>query len=82
VLVNLTLDRESCKLLEDPEIITRGFIHNQAGDELMDAARQMIKGAVRNADGDLQGDLQQAVKSFLFNKTRRRPTVFVTLSKS
>jgi ribonuclease J len=82
VLVNLTLDRESCKLLDEPEIITRGFIHNQAGDELMEAARQMIKGAVRNANGDLQGDLQQAVKSFLFNRTRRRPTVFVTLSKS
>jgi ribonuclease J len=82
VLVNLTLDRESCKLLDEPEIITRGFIHNQAGDELMEAARQMIKGAVRNANGDLQGDLQQAVKSFLFNKTRRRPTVFVTLSKT
>ncbi len=82
VLVNLTLDRDSCKLLDEPEIITRGFIHNQAGDELMEAARQMIKGAVRNANGDLQGDLQQAVKSFLFNRTRRRPTVFVTLSKS
>jgi ribonuclease J len=82
VLVNLTLDRESCKLLDEPEIITRGFIHNQAGDELMEAARQMIKGAVHNANGDLQADLQQAVKSFLFNKTRRRPTVFVTLSKT
>jgi len=82
VLVNLTLDRESCKLLDEPEIITRGFIHNQAGDELMEAARQMIKVAVQNANGDLQADLQQAVKSFLFNKTRRRPTVFVTLSKT
>jgi ribonuclease J len=82
VLVNLTLDRESCKLLDEPEIITRGFIHNQAGDELMEAARQMIKVAVHNANGDLQADLQQAVKSFLFNKTRRRPTVFVTLSKT
>jgi ribonuclease J len=82
VLVNLTLDRDSGKLREDPEIITRGFIHNQAADELMEAARQMIKGAVRNANGDLQADLQQAVKSFLFNRTRRRPTVFVTLSKT
>jgi ribonuclease J len=82
VLVNLTMDRESSKLLDEPEIITRGFIHNQAGDELMEAARQMIKGAVRNANGDLQADLQQAVKSFLFNKTRRRPTVFVTLSRT
>jgi ribonuclease J len=81
VLVNLTLDRASGKLREEPEIITRGFIHNQAADELMEAARQMIKGAVQNADGDLQTDLQQSFKSFLFNRTRRRPTVFVIVSK-
>ena len=82
VIVNLTLDRDSHKLREEPEIITRGFIHNQSGDELMEAARQMIKGAVQRADGDLEGDLQQAVKSFLFNRTRRKPTVFVTLSRT
>ncbi len=82
VLVNLTLDRESHKLRDEPEIITRGFIHNQSGDELMEAARQMIKVAVERADGDLEGDLQQAVRSFLFNRTRRKPTVFVTLSRA
>jgi ribonuclease J len=82
VIVNLTLDRDSHKLRDEPEIITRGFIHNQSGDELMEAARQMIKVAVERADGDLEGDLQQAVRSFLFNRTRRKPTVFVTLSRT
>jgi mRNA degradation ribonuclease J1/J2 len=33
-------------------------------------------------NGELQGDLEQAIKSFLFNKTRRRPMVFVTMSRS
>jgi mRNA degradation ribonuclease J1/J2 len=42
----------------------------------------MIKVAVERADGDLEGDLQQAVRSFLFNRTRRKPTVFVTLSRT
>ena len=27
VLVNLTLDRSSCRLREEPEIITRGFVY-------------------------------------------------------
>ena len=41
----------------------------------------MIREAVRNGNGNLQKDLQQAMKSFLFNRTRRRPMIFVTLSR-
>ena len=50
--------------------------------ENQEAARQMIREAVKNGNGNLQDDLQQAMKSFLFNRTRRRPMVFVTLSRS
>jgi len=83
VLVNLTLDRNSSRLLEDPEIITRGFIHSRAGDDLLEAARTMIRQAVNsgNSNGNLQEDLQQALKAFLFNRTKRRPMIFVTLSR-
>lgn len=82
VLVNLSLDRSSSTLLEDPEIITRGFIHSKAGDDLLDSARHVIREAVRNGNGNLQKDLQEAIRSFLFNRTRRRPMVFVTLSRN
>jgi ribonuclease J len=84
VLVNLTLERNTSRLTEDPEIITRGFIHNRAGDDLLEAARNMIREAVRsgNSNGNLQEDLQQALKAFLFNRTKRRPMIFVTLSRT
>jgi ribonuclease J len=83
VLVSLVMDRDSSTLLEEPEIITRGFIHSRAGDDLMEAARRMIKETVRsNGNGNLQEDLQQTIKSFLYNRTKRRPMVFVTISRS
>jgi len=82
VLVSLNLDRDSRLLLDEPEIITRGFIHSRAGDDLLDAARQMIREAVRNGNGNLQKDLQEAVKAFLYNRTRRRPMVFVTINRA
>jgi ribonuclease J len=69
-------------VLEEPEIITRGFIHSRAVDDLLDAARQMIREAVRNGNGNLQKDLQEAVKAFLYNRTRRRPMVFVTINRA
>jgi ribonuclease J len=82
VLVHLRLDRDSATLLEDPEIITRGFIQSRSGEDLLEAARNVIREAVRNGNGNLQKDLQEAIKSFLWNRTRRRPMVFVTLSRN
>lgn len=82
VLVHLSLDRDSATLLEEPEIITRGFIQSRAGEDLLEAARVVIREAVRNGNGNLQKDLQEAIKSFLWNRIKRRPMVFVTLSRN
>jgi ribonuclease J len=81
VLVNLTLDHDSCNLLEEPEIITRGFIYKRDGDDLLENTRSLVKKAVDCGNG-VQTDLEQTVKSFLYNKTKRRPMVFVTLSRT
>ena len=83
VLVNLTLDSDSCRLLGEPEIITRGFVYKNNGDDLMAAATRVVKELVNSnsSNGHLQSDLEQSLKSVLFNKTRRRPMVFVSLSR-
>lgn len=82
ILVNLTIDEDSGRLLEDPEIITRGFIYTRNGDELLSETRQKVIDLVRrNDNGSLQNDMQQSLKSFLYSKTRRRPMVFVTMTK-
>ena len=84
VLVNLTMDRNTCHLLGEPEIITRGFIYARNGDDILSATRKLVNETVeRNqSNGNLQGDLEQTLKSFLYNKTRRRPMVFITLSRT
>ena len=83
VLVNLTLDRNTCRLLEEPEIITRGFIYKRESDDLLSATRQLVADTVNcTSNGRMQGDLEQTVKAFLYSKTKRRPMVFVTMSQS
>lgn len=80
VMINLKLDRETHQLCDEPEIITRGFIYARNGDDLLTATRAMIKQNAEIQDGDFPKDLEQAVKSFLYNQTKRRPMVFVTVS--
>jgi ribonuclease J len=83
VLVNLTMDRNTCRLLEEPEIITRGFIHAPEAEDLLDATRKMVVQTVDcSRNGHMQSDLEQTLKSFLYGKTKRRPMVFVTLSRA
>jgi ribonuclease J len=83
VLVNLTLDSETKHLLEEPEIITRGFIYTRNGDDLLEEASQFVENAVHDShNGNLQSDVEQSLKSFLYNRTRRRPMIFVTLSRT
>jgi ribonuclease J len=82
VLVNLTLDRSSCRLREEPEIITRGFVYEPEADELLEGTRRIVTESVDCvSNGHLREDLEQTVKSYLYSKTKRRPMVFVTISQ-
>lgn len=82
VLVNLTLDRSSCRLREEPEIITRGFVYEPEAAELLNNTRRIVTEAVNCvSNGHLREDLEQTVKSFLYSRTKRRPMVFVTISQ-
>jgi ribonuclease J len=79
VLVHLVMDRNTCVLTEQPEIITRGFINQREEGDLLAETRKLVEDGVRCGNGNLQKDLEQSVKSFLYSKTKRRPMVFVTM---
>lgn len=82
VLVNLSLDRHSGLLNEEPEIITRGFVHTRDTDELAANMSRLISDFIQRGNGNLQQDLQSALRSFIYNETKRRPMVFVVVGGS
>lgn len=81
VLVSLSIDRHTCRLNEEPEIITRGFVHTRDADELLASMSKLVTDLVRRGNGNLQEDLQNALKSFIYNETKRRPMVFVIANR-
>jgi ribonuclease J len=82
ILVNLAMDKDTCSLIEEPEIITRGFIYARNGDDLLDSARELVLDAVRCGKDSLETDLEQSLRSFFYTRTKRRPMVFVTMSRT
>ncbi|MGD8403247.1 MAG: ribonuclease J [Anaerolineales bacterium] len=81
-LIDLNVDKYSGRLLGEPEILTRGFLSPDEANELLPEVRKRIMGIVNGGGLDAEKDIAGAVKSFLYNETKRRPMVFVTLSKT
>ncbi|MCS6992574.1 MAG: ribonuclease J [Anaerolineales bacterium] len=80
-IVNLSIDKYTNRLLENPEIITRGFVSNEDAETLIPLVRKRVIDVIHNGGLDMQKDIVDVVKTYLYNETRRKPMVFVTLTK-
>jgi ribonuclease J len=81
VLVHLVLNKSTGQLRQAPEITSRGFMLTRETDELMYQVGKKVSETVAKANGNLQKDVEQAVRSQLYQETRRSPMVFITVSK-
>jgi len=81
-LIDISVDKLNGRLSHDPEIITRGFVSPDDAEELLPEVRRRIMDVVNGGGYDSEKDIANAVKSYLYEETKRRPMVLVTLSKS
>src|SRR5512145_804207 len=80
-LIDVSVDKMNGRLLHDPEIITRGFVSPEDAEQMIPEVRQRIMEVVNGGGWDNEKDIVNAVKSYLYEETKRRPMVLVTLSK-
>ncbi len=81
-LIDISVNKLNGRLSHDPEIITRGFVSPEDAEELLPEVRRRIMDVVNGGGYDSEKDIANAVKSYLYEETKRRPMVLVTLSKS
>ncbi len=82
LLIDISLDKLTGRLLHEPEIITRGFVSPEDAETLIPEVRKLVMEVIHGSGIDNEKDIVSAVKSYLHQQTKRRPMVFVTLSKS
>ncbi|HXQ39298.1 MAG TPA: ribonuclease J, partial [Anaerolineales bacterium] len=80
-LIDISVDKLNGRLLHEPEIITRGFVSPEDAEELLPEVRKHIMDVVNNGGWESEKDIANAVRSYLYEETKRRPMVLVTLSK-
>jgi ribonuclease J len=82
VVVVVTVDTQSGKVLTGPEIITRGWVYAPEAEDLLDEACDIIAAAVEKALAEgvrdvesLERDVRRAAGRFVSERTRRRPMI-------
>lgn len=80
-LIDISVDQLNGRLLHAPEIITRGFVSPEDAEEIIPEVRKRIMEVVNGGGMDNEKDIVNAVRSYLYEETKRRPMVLVTVSK-
>jgi ribonuclease J len=82
VVVVVTVDTQTGKVLVGPEIITRGWVYAPEAEDLLDEACDTIARAVEAALAEgirdveaLERDVRRAAGRFVSERTRRRPMI-------
>jgi ribonuclease J len=82
VVVVVTVDIETGKVLVGPEIITRGWVYAPEAEDLLDeacdavseAVEKTLAAGVRDVDA-LERDVRKAAGKFVNERTKRRPMI-------
>lgn len=77
-----TVDRKTSKLVNPPEILSRGFVYMKNNDELIREVKHEIRKMIESKGGtgeanftDLRQEIRDSVGEYLFQKTQRRPMI-------
>lgn len=79
-------DRKAGKAVGEPRIITHGFVAAPRSGDLLARAREVVRSAAKNGRGtaadSVEDKVEQALSSFFYRETRRKPVITVALVES
>ena len=82
VVLIVTIDRRTGRVMKNPDIISRGFIYLRENQDMLKDMRQRIRGIVgriprtKNVDADyLKSLFRDQIGQFIYHKTQRRPMI-------
>ncbi len=81
-LVVVTVDKQTGTVIGRPEIVTRGFVHGNERDPIIETAVERVMASIENPGdhiseiGLLKSQIKDGVSRYLYEQTKRRPMVF------
>ena len=83
LIVVATIDKESKTLVSEPYIVTRGFVYVKESEDLINEVKQItqteIETLLSNETNEIlvmKNRIKKALERYLYEKTKRRPSIF------
>ncbi|WP_426349252.1 ribonuclease J [Alloiococcus sp. CFN-8] len=80
--VVVTIEKESSSVIAGPDIISRGFVYVRESEDLMDNAKEIVKQTLKECEdkgirdwSTLKSKIKEALRIFLYEKTKRKPMI-------
>lgn len=80
--VVVTLSKENNSIIAGPDIISRGFVYVRESERLMDEAKEIVKETLRECEennitdwASLKSKVRDDLRSYLYEKTKRKPMI-------
>ncbi len=82
IIVVVTMDSEKGCVIAGPDIISRGFVYVRESEYLIDEIKGIVRSKLGECEakrvrdwGTLKNSIKEALKDFLYEKTKRRPMI-------
>ena len=82
IIVTITIDQSRGVVLAGPDLISRGFVHPEGAEDLLEEAKQVVLEELQSIPKDeisewatVKSDVRSALAKFIYERTRRRPMI-------
>jgi len=79
LLVSVNVDHATGKLIDQPRIVSRGFIYLKDAEDFLEQVREnvtVLMNSNRSANGNRRIMLEDTLSKMIYSETKRRPMVF------
>ncbi len=80
-IVIVTVDKDTGQVVSGPDLISRGFVHQQSSDALLESARQQVLATINKPGRGnpewqvIKNSIRDSLSKFLYEQMRRRPMI-------
>ena len=79
-------DPDSGRLLDTPELVTRGFVYTKEADELLSGATERLVSAIesnkRSSQEAIRDKVETTLREYLYTETKRRPMIMAVVREA
>lgn len=84
VVVIVPVDPHTSQVVGEPDVISRGFVFEKESEELLNKAREVVKGALSDHQGALdwrfaRRHIEENLETLFYKATQRRPMILPVL---